>query len=314
MALFGLIPSGGAQIGTGMANSILGPRPTAAPTANVARPKSLSLPDLLGIKGGARDAIGHIGDALLIGTGNDPIYGPRVKQERVAEAMKGFDQDPQGAIERLGEIDPEYAMKVASDFATQQQKQAEEQRAALKGEIDRTNQADAMRARLLQGATPETYGAMRDRIINMGTKLGQNWASQLPPAYDEATIGNLINQGMSPDAYVDNKRADRNTESQIQRREAQTSYDEQRLGMQEDDMDSKINRRNVQNRNDSRRVEIAQQRADNPPAARGQRASKKAPAISGSLPASKVPSNARLGRDSSGRRVANVGGKIYYVD
>lgn len=49
--------------------------------------------------------LGIIGDAFLAQGGRPAVYAPRLKQQRMAEAMEGFTQDPRRAAEALNHVD-----------------------------------------------------------------------------------------------------------------------------------------------------------------------------------------------------------------
>ena len=64
---------------------------------------------MFGMKGTLRDVIGVLGDAFLIQSGNAPIYAPTRRRERISDAMAGFTQGGQEALnaaERVGYYDP----------------------------------------------------------------------------------------------------------------------------------------------------------------------------------------------------------------
>jgi len=53
--------------------------------------------------GRLRDILGAVGDGLLMRVGKDPLYQPRVDQRREGQALIGYDQDPNAAIERMAQ-------------------------------------------------------------------------------------------------------------------------------------------------------------------------------------------------------------------
>lgn len=53
-----------------------------------------------------RNTLGAIGDAMLVATGHAPIYRQRMEQEQQNQALQGFLQNPDEAIQRLMQIDP----------------------------------------------------------------------------------------------------------------------------------------------------------------------------------------------------------------
>lgn len=73
------------------------------------------------------------------------------------------------------------------------QRQAQEARLAQSAEIEREIKTVDLASRLLYGATPETYPAVRARL----TALNPQFGAGLPPEYDEAQVKALAQQGMS---------------------------------------------------------------------------------------------------------------------
>lgn len=63
-----------------------------------------------------RDVLGAIGDGLLIREGADPIYRPRQEAQRIGQAMLGYGQDPQAAIERIAQTGAPDSIKTAADL------------------------------------------------------------------------------------------------------------------------------------------------------------------------------------------------------
>jgi hypothetical protein len=74
-----------------------------------------------------------------------------------------------------------------------QQRGAQETRAAQTAEIDREIRTVDLASRLLYGATPETYPAIRERLSALNPQFGAG----LPPEYNEAQIKALAMQGRS---------------------------------------------------------------------------------------------------------------------
>jgi hypothetical protein len=61
---------------------------------------------MFGVKGTLRDVLGTLGDAFLIQSGNSPMYAPRRREERIADAMFGYTDSFEagmGAVERLAQ-------------------------------------------------------------------------------------------------------------------------------------------------------------------------------------------------------------------
>lgn len=78
----------------------------AANTAN-RRAQEATAPDrhgMFGVRGTLRDVLGLVGDAFLVQSKNDPIYGPARDRERMADIQTGYTASPEAgmaAVERL---------------------------------------------------------------------------------------------------------------------------------------------------------------------------------------------------------------------
>lgn len=74
-----------------------------------------------------------------------------------------------------------------------QQRAAQETRAAQASELERELKTVELASRLLYGATPETYPAIRERLSALNPQFGAG----LPPEYNEAQVKALAMQGRS---------------------------------------------------------------------------------------------------------------------
>lgn len=62
-----------------------------------------------GLRGGLRDLIGTLGDALTTANGGDATYAPARQRERLSDAMVGYTASPEAAlaaVERTTQVDP----------------------------------------------------------------------------------------------------------------------------------------------------------------------------------------------------------------
>ena len=74
---------------------------------------------MFGLKGTLRDVLGLAGDAFLLQAGRNPMYMPKRRQERLSDAMAGFTQDPQSAIERIAGLNPALAQEMNQQYNAQ---------------------------------------------------------------------------------------------------------------------------------------------------------------------------------------------------
>lgn len=138
---------------------------------------------MFGIHGTLRDVLGTFGDALLIGSGNKPIYAPVREQEKLSDAMAGFTQNPQAAAERLGGVSPADALALQRSTQTNQIAQvnaARAQQAAQALAADRNAKATMSFAKYAGNMMAGTKGdpTKQAAAIGMLTKLSSGLAQQ----------------------------------------------------------------------------------------------------------------------------------------
>lgn len=79
---------------------------------------------MFGVKGTLRDILGTVGDAFLAQGGRDAVYRPQRQQERQADAVYGFSENPLQAIERLAAAGfPEEAQQLLQQTQEQEYRQ-----------------------------------------------------------------------------------------------------------------------------------------------------------------------------------------------
>ncbi len=78
---------------------------------------------MFGVKGTLRDVLGVLGDAFLVQGGGKAIYQPQRERERAGDALFGFSQEPEQAIERLTAVNPELAAEVQNQYLQNQYQQ-----------------------------------------------------------------------------------------------------------------------------------------------------------------------------------------------
>lgn len=151
-------------------------------------------PFAMGKTGG--NILGILGDALLVGGGRDPMYQPRLRQAREAEAMIDYTDDPERAINQLSQIDPHKASELWNKLQERKSVDSVRQaqvRSAEDEYIDVTNQRALA---YLGAATPRTYSALKSRIDQYYADRGVEPMFQLPDEYDEETIRSIARGGV----------------------------------------------------------------------------------------------------------------------
>ena len=154
-------------------NGANGGRPTAMPQQeNEGEPLSVSgrnpyeRKGLFGVKGTLRDVLGTLGDAFLIQSGNKAIYSPIRQREHVADAMRGFTDDPLSAIQALNKAGfPDQAQSLYQDYTKDKQVQATQDLAERKFGQDVLTDKALINQRTLSG---------QDKAVTIASKMMSN--------------------------------------------------------------------------------------------------------------------------------------------
>ena len=194
MNLFGLLPQGAVEAVTAVAG---GPNPMAQMAAPQVQPPQHS--GMFGLKGTFRDVLGVLGDAFLMNSGINPIYSGKRHQEKIGDALAGFDQDPIGAIQRLGGVDAALGQKYYGDYLDSADRQAA---LAQKAKADYFTQEGQLSTRLggMFGASNEaTYGPMLANARKRAESLGMgHLLDGLPDTYNKEAVNAWVRGTMEP--------------------------------------------------------------------------------------------------------------------
>lgn len=138
---------------------------------------------MFGVKGTLRDVLGLLGDTYLTTNGRQAVYNPRRQQEREADAMAGFSDNPMAAVERLAAHNPKAAQALYNDIV-QQQRQAEQM------QMQRQQHGNNL------------YGAAIERIGQVAGSITQeNYASKLPLLNRLKQLGGLGDEFVIPEQF-----------------------------------------------------------------------------------------------------------------
>lgn len=220
---------------------------------------------LFGIKGTMRDILGSLGDALLIGQGGKAIYSPQRKQEKMAEAMHGYEQDPQAAIARLAQLNPDEARKLQDSLSKKATRKAElsfsqddNTRRNEDHKLTRYNKAMGVGAKLLGGANKENYSAMKQLYEQFFTNRGMDVPFQLGDEYSEEGLEQAV-RTLGMDAKSRERlEFDEGKQDNLEAYRQGTLEDKARgRDIQSRNSDSQDTRRTNQSANDSERTEIS---------------------------------------------------------
>lgn len=111
-------------------------------------------------KGTGGRILGTIGDALLIGSGNKPIYSERVRQADLKDAMIDWTDNPQRAIERVSQVDPALSAELSEQLSAEQLRAAQQR--AIEDEYRQTTDARAFA--WLGSATEKTLPQVKELV------------------------------------------------------------------------------------------------------------------------------------------------------
>lgn len=144
------------------------------------------------------NVLGMIGDALLVGSGADPIYNKQLQQLRESEAMGGFTQDPRQAAENLAVMNPGGAAKLWNDTQDNERQQAEfavrqqQQKELSEANVHKRNLA------YLGAATAATYPGIKARVMKDYADRGMTPPFDLPETFDPAAVRQILRGGVDP--------------------------------------------------------------------------------------------------------------------
>ena len=147
----------------------------------------------LGHTGG--NILGLLGDALLVGSGKQPMYQPRLDAARAGQALQGFDTDPMGAVQRYAAIDPEKAAALGVKVIDQQNEAADKKFRERYYDDQHRESVIGTNLSLLGTANKDNYPAIKAQIEQNFAKEGIDFPS-LPDAYDPLALRSAMAGGI----------------------------------------------------------------------------------------------------------------------
>lgn len=194
MSLFGLLPQGVVEA---VAAGAGGPNPMAQMAAPQVQPPQHS--GMFGLKGTFRDVLGVLGDAFLMNSGINPIYSGQRHQEKIGDALAGFDQDPVGAIQRLGGVDAALGQKYYGDYLDSSDRQAALAQKAKSDTFAQEGQFSTRLGGMFGAANEATYGPMLANARKRAESLGMgHLLDGLPETYDKDAVNTWVRGTMEP--------------------------------------------------------------------------------------------------------------------
>lgn len=193
---------------------------------------------MFGIKGTPRNILGVLGDAFLVQAGKDPLYMNTRRNERYADAMLNFNEDPIAATIQARAIDPKRANEDYDTYvdnlreAGKARGEAEKRgRDIRKADYDFEQDVLDRGARLFQGkVNAENYPQFKKLYEEFVSSRGVT-PRKLPDVYNADEVQNLLSTAVSVEdttrlksneAYRDALTEDRALGRQIQAANAMT--------------------------------------------------------------------------------------------
>lgn len=93
----------------------IAPPPVTGPT-EAATPAGTSVAEAPKKKHIWQDVLGAMGDAMLAQGGSKPMYAPYREQQKIGEAMEGFDTDPVGTIKAVSKLDGALGERMLNNY------------------------------------------------------------------------------------------------------------------------------------------------------------------------------------------------------
>lgn len=154
--------------------------------------------------------LGLIGDALLVGSGNKAAYGPRLQNQRAAEAVEGFPDDPLGAFNKLGQVDAtsrEQALRGFNDYQDNERQALMERRLAEAAEAKRKETAMDRIYSMIGVIRPDgsNYSAVKDLVGTYAQRHGVELPTPLPDQFSPEVL-DYRKVAIDPDDQVDDER------------------------------------------------------------------------------------------------------------
>jgi len=176
---------------------------------------------MFGVKGTLRDVLGLVGDSLLMGGGGKAMYQPARQREKESDALQGFTQNPQAAIERTIAAggDPTPLIKA---YQLQQVQQQEVKAAIAKQEVaavERRIKGGQVLSQFLGGINSgEAWNKLRPVAEKMAKAYGLD-PEDVPVDYDPDTFRALRLSGASVSQQLsdEDRDADRTQRAQLAR-------------------------------------------------------------------------------------------------
>lgn len=167
--------------------------------------------------------LGILGDTILIGRGQSPVYAPQFRNKVKSAALEGFADNPMQAIDRLRQAG-------FNDDAVDLYNQMAKSKASLTNQtVDNNRALDPYVGGLIRASRgrPENYPAVKKIIETLKTTRGYDAPFDLPETYSDEWANSLEYFGYTPSQLtsMDNNIRSTDTSTENNKRTTETSRD-----------------------------------------------------------------------------------------
>lgn len=166
---------------------------------------------MFGLHGTARDVLGLLGDALLMGGGGQPVYSLGRQNERVGDALLGMKDDPLKAIAGVAGVDRAAGERYYDSYLDSQDREAtrnqNQQNFNTTTEFNRTKEGNDNTAKHLPSlagyitsSNEKTWPQIRERVLSASKRLGVTLPYDLPEQYDPTVAAAYKDIAINPQA------------------------------------------------------------------------------------------------------------------
>ena len=144
------------------------------------------------------DFLGQLGDALLMARGRRPIFSERLRDRNMKDALQGAQKDPERAIARVRQVDPDTAWEMQEDLSRMKANEELAAGRALERKLKGGEMMGSMIASLPDddAQAEAIYSKTYPTLQRMAEYFGYD-KDLLPSKFDRGTIEAIKSQGMS---------------------------------------------------------------------------------------------------------------------
>jgi hypothetical protein len=188
-----------------------------------------------------------LGDQLLMHWGNKPVFQQRVNDKNMREAMEGFTSDPVQAVRRIAQVNPELAWTLLDKIQDNKRADSAQERLLGKDQDSVLKNAAGIMGVALRNPQNRSAAIQRYNQILRSRGLEDHILSD---DVDDAVLESIYYGAMPP-----------NQQEQAEYRKTRLEQQDRGLDIRERNTDSQIERREDQTRQSDERITIARDKA-----------------------------------------------------